>query len=98
MNIIEIVATYYIDVLLVLITTSVLRLYTSGKAVGTGMQALMRYSIVNAYNHAQERGGVTLYERESLLKMHDAYCALGGNGITKSLIEEITKLPIKHDD
>lgn len=40
---------------------------------------------------------IRLDDREDLLKMHDAYHQLGGNGNLNALIDDVLELPLRHD-
>lgn len=40
---------------------------------------------------------IRLDDREDLLKMHDAYHQLGGNGNLKALMDDVLELPLRHD-
>lgn len=63
------------------------------KALSDGVQALLRESIVAAYNKYNDRGFCPIYAKESLKKAYKSYAALGGNDVAKELYHKILAMP-----
>ena len=63
------------------------------KAIGDGVQCLLRESIVSSYNKYQDKGYCPLYAKESLKSAYRAYSALGGNDVAHELYDKMIKMP-----
>ena len=63
------------------------------KALGAGIEALLRDRIVQAYNHYNDKGYWPIYARDAVLGMYEQYTALGGNGTVSHLIDKLKDLP-----
>lgn len=60
-----------------------------------GTMLLLRREIIDAYNKFIKGGEtMTAFCYEDIIEIHDAYKALGGNGLTDSMYEELMKLKI----
>lgn len=62
-------------------------------AIAEGVQALLRDSIVKAYNKYSNKGFCPIYAKESIKKAYAAYAALGGNDVAKELYRKILVMP-----
>lgn len=63
-------------------------------ALRTGVQALLRDRIIQAYNHyVCEKGWIPIYAKESIDACYKSYEALGDNGVIDSLMEQLNELP-----
>ena len=62
-------------------------------AIAEGVQALLRDSIVTAYNKYHSKGYCPIYAKESVKKAYKAYSALGGNDVATSLYQKILAMP-----
>lgn len=58
-------------------------------AIADGVQALLRDSIVEAYNKYSDKGYCPIYAKESIKKAYKAYSALGGNDVATELYRKI---------
>lgn len=58
-------------------------------AIAIGVQALLRESIVTAYNKYSSKGYCPIYAKESIKKAYLAYAALGGNDVAKELYRKL---------
>lgn len=58
-------------------------------AIAEGVQALLRDSIVTAYNKYSSKGFCPIYAKESIKKAYKAYAALGGNDVASELYRKI---------
>ena len=59
------------------------------QAISDGLQALLRESIVSAYNKYTDRGYCPIYAKESLKKAYKSYSALGGNDVATELYHKL---------
>ena len=63
------------------------------QSVCSGVEALLRDRIVQAYSHYADKGFCPIYARENIENMFMQYTALGGNGTVKDLVMRINNLP-----
>ena len=104
MDILFYIQTHWIEWLFILIS-SVLGLTCRGlakrlkeqqkksDAIGAGMQALLRESIVDNYNKYQDRGYCPIYAKESIKKVYAAYHNLDGNDVATKLYNTLLSMP-----
>lgn len=64
------------------------------KAVGMGVQALLRAQMITDYNHYSEKGYAPIYARENFENCWNQYHALGANGVMDDLRQKFMALPI----
>ena len=62
-------------------------------AIAAGVQALLRESIVTAYNKWSERGYCPIYAKESMRRVYQAYHGLDGNDVATELYKKLLALP-----
>ncbi len=67
--------------------------YLKSKAIGKGVEALLRNGIVQTYNKWSERGYCPIYARENAIRMYEPYHVLGGNDVATDLISDLKDLP-----
>ena len=63
------------------------------EAMCMGVQAMLRTSIIQDYNHYKDKGKLPVYAMENVTKLYKAYHGLGGNGTITKLYDELMKLP-----
>ena len=63
------------------------------QAISDGLQALLRESIVTAYNKYTDKGFCPLYAKESMKKVYKSYHALGGNDVAEGLYHQLLTMP-----
>jgi len=63
------------------------------KALSDGVQALLRESIVSAYNKYTDKGFCPIYAKESIKKVYTAYHNLEGNDVATSLYQKLLTMP-----
>lgn len=69
------------------------------EAISQGVQALLRESIVTAYNKYSDKGYCPIYAKESIKKAYKAYSALGGNDVASELYRKILAMKEEnHED
>lgn len=62
-------------------------------ALKTGLQALLRDRIIQAYNqYVQDKGWIPIYAKESIDACCKSYEALGDNGVIDNLMQQINEL------
>lgn len=62
------------------------------EAISTGVQALLRESIVSSYNKYSDKAFCPIYAKESIKKAYKAYSALGGNDVASELYRKILSM------
>lgn len=62
-------------------------------AIENGLQSILRAEIIRQHDKHTERGYCPLYAKEAMVKVYDAYHALGGNGMMTRFYNEIIALP-----
>lgn len=62
-------------------------------AIASGVQSLLRESIVSNYNKYQERDFCPIYAKESIKKVYESYHNLGGNDVATQLYHTLLKMP-----
>lgn len=63
------------------------------KALGDGVEALLRGEIIRANDKYIDKGFCPIYAKESLRRCYDAYHALGGNDVATKLYGDVMALP-----
>lgn len=61
-------------------------------AISEGVQALLRDSIIQAYNHYKTQEFCPIYAKENVKRMYNAYHALGGNDVVTGLKDELMEM------
>lgn len=69
-----------------------------GDAIASGVQSLLRESIVSNYNKYQERDFCPIYAKESIKKVYESYHNLGGNDVATQLYHTLLKMPEEPED
>lgn len=62
-------------------------------AIENGLQSILRAEIIRQHDKHIERGYCPLYAKEAMVKVYEAYHALGGNGMMTRFYNEIIALP-----
>lgn len=63
------------------------------KALGDGIQCLLRAEIIRCHDKYMNKGFCPIYARESLSRIYVAYHNLGGNDVATDLYKDTLKLP-----
>ncbi len=58
-----------------------------------GMQAILRYMLIERYNHYRDKGYIPIYALETLNSMFTVYHAMGWNSIATDLMDDLKQLP-----
>lgn len=64
-------------------------------AIEQGVQALLRNELVRCYREYEQKGEMSILDKENMEAMFKQYENLGGNGTVKQLMEDLLKLPTK---
>lgn len=75
------------------IATSLREEQAKSAAISAGVQALLRESIVNAYNRYSDKGYCPIFAKESLRRVYQAYHDLDGNDVATELYRKILAMP-----
>ncbi len=59
------------------------------------IMSIQRNDFVTMYKDVMKKGYMTMYEKQSLLKMHESYKELGGNSFVDEIMEELKTIPTK---
>lgn len=89
----QFVIEYWLQLILTLLTSSLLIMGGMVMALFGGVRALLRDRIIQAYNHYTGKGCCPIYAMENIERMYKAYHKLRGNGTVTGLVEEIKSLP-----
>jgi hypothetical protein len=68
------------------------------KALGLGVQALLRDRMLHSYNKYTELGYAPVYAKENFENMYQQYHELGGNGVMTKLHVEFMELPTNKEE
>ncbi len=63
------------------------------KALGEGVQSLLRSQLIEYHDKYTERGYCPVYAKEAATRSYEAYHELGGNGVITKLYNDIMALP-----
>lgn len=66
-----------------------------GKALKSGIQALLRAQMISDYNKWSERGYAPIYSRENFENCWSQYHSLGANGVMNDIHTKFLQLPIE---
>ena len=64
-------------------------------AIENGVQALLRNELIRRYREYEEKGEVSIIDKENIEHMFEEYKNLGGNGTVAKMYEDMLELPIK---
>lgn len=95
------IITYWVEFLfgiLITVVTYVLKKVIEYKKILSsttkGVKVLLKTKIIEHYNLYRTKGNITIYEKQLINDLYDEYRNLGGNGIIKSLKQDIDELPL----
>lgn len=98
-NIIQIIFNYFIPLILGgaigIISTKLKKDKKKDKAIEEGVQALLRNELVRRYREYEQKGELSILDKENIEAMFVQYENLGGNGTVKQLMTELLQLPTK---
>lgn len=98
-NILQILLNYFIPLLLGSIlgflSTKLKKNKKKDIAIEEGVQALLRNELVRRYREYEQKGELSILDKENIEAMFVQYENLGGNGTVKQLMTELLQLPTK---
>lgn len=98
-NILQIVLNYFIPLILGSIlgflSTKLKKNKKKDIAIEEGVQALLRNELVRRYREYEQKGELSILDKENIEAMFVQYENLGGNGTVKQLMTELLQLPTK---
>ena len=93
MDIVKIVLGYLIPTilggLLGFVSTKLNKIKKKDQAIEDGVQALLRNELIRCYREYQQKGEMTILDKENIEAMFIQYQNLGGNGTVKQLMTEL---------
>lgn len=98
-SIIGIVISYLIPTILGgiigFITTKLKKNKKKEEAIELGVQALLRNELIRRYREYEQKGEISILDKENMEAMFEQYKNLGGNGTVKHMMDDLLELPTK---
>lgn len=98
-DIIKIIIQYFIPTILGTIigyiSTKLKKNKKKEKAIEEGVQALLRNELIRRYREYEQKGEMSILDKENMEAMFKQYENLGGNGIVKEMYKDLLELPTK---
>ncbi len=85
--------SFFLGGILTFIITKVKGVFKREKALGDGVQVLLRNQLIEYHDKYTDKGYCPIYAKESARKSYEAYHELGGNGVITKLYNDIMQLP-----
>lgn len=92
-NIVDAFIRWFVPAVCIALIGLFCALWKKYKALGNGLQSLLRAEIIRSYEKYSEREFCPIYAKDALKRAYDAYHALGGNDVATGLYNEIMALP-----
>ncbi len=98
-NILQMIVSYIVPLILGtiigFISTKLKKNQNKDKAIELGVQALLRNELVRRYREYEQKGEISILDKENMEAMFIQYKNLGGNGTVKHMMEDLFELPTK---
>lgn len=91
--IISCVVSFFLGGALTFILAKVKGIFKREKALGNGVQVLLRNQLIEYHDKYTDKGFCPIYAKESARRSYEAYHELGGNGVITKLYNDIMQLP-----
>lgn len=65
------------------------------KAIENAVQALLRNELIRRYREYEQKGEISILDKENITHMYEEYKNLGGNGTVEKLYDELLDLHTK---
>lgn len=65
------------------------------RAIENAVQALLRNELIRRYREYEEKGEISILDKENITHMYEEYKNLGGNGTVEKLYSELLDLHTK---
>ena len=99
---IDFIVTYWLEALFTLVCSVfallfkyIIKKLKRQQAVEAGLQALLRNELIKSYREYEEKGEISILDKENMEHMFKEYKNLGGNGTVEQMMTELMALPIK---
>lgn len=90
---IEFIIKYWLEFLLISLTTSLSCVLKQYGGIKKGMISLLKNEIIRTYEKYTKLGYCPSYMKENIEEMYDSYHKLGGKGMITAMVNDIYKLP-----
>lgn len=90
---IEFIIKYWLEFLLISLTTSLSCVLKQYGGIKKGMISLLKNEIIRTYAKYTKLGYCPSYMKENIEEMYDSYNKLGGKGMITAMVNDIYKLP-----
>lgn len=98
-DIIKIIISYLIPTILGTIlgfvSTKLKKNKNKEQAIEEGVQALLRNELIRRYREYEQKGEMSILDKENMEAMFKQYKNLGGNGTVKHMMDDLFELPTK---
>ena len=98
-NVLQMIVSYLIPTVLGavigFISTKIKANNKKDKAIEEGVQALLRNELVRRYREYEQKGEISILDKENMEAMFVQYQNLGGNGTVKHLMDDMLDLKTK---
>lgn len=93
--IVETVIKWLIPFLLGTFVAYIKHRFSKGKTIENAVQALLRNELIRRYREYEEKGEISILDKENITHMYEEYKNLGGNGTVEKLYSELLDLHTK---
>lgn len=91
--IISCVVSFFVGGALTFIVAKMKGIVKREKALGDGVQSLLRSQLIEWHDSFMEKGYCPLHIKDAATHTYEAYHALGGNGVITKMYEDLINLP-----
>ena len=84
-----------ICILIAYLFRKILKLWKRQQAIENGVQALLRNELIRRYREYEQKGEISILDKENITHMFEEYKNLGGNGTVEKLYDELLDLHTK---
>lgn len=96
--VISCLVSFFLGGALAYVATKTKGVFKRERALGDGLQSLLRSQLIDYHDKYVARGYCPVYVKEVVTHSYEAYHELGGNGVITGLYEEVMKLPVLPPD
>lgn len=98
-DIIKIIISYliptFLGTILGFVSTKLKKNKKKEQAIEEGVQALLRNELIRRYREYEQKGEMSILDKENMEAMFKQYKNLGGNGTVKHMMDDLFELPTK---
>lgn len=92
------VVSFFLGGALAFLASKARGVFKREKALGDGLQSLLRSQLIDYHDKYVQRGYCPVYVKEVVTHSYESYHELGGNGVITGIYEELMKLPVLPPD